>query len=218
MNLNAKTVTVLKNFSQINPDIVIKEGSTLSTMSINKTIVARANVSDNFPRRAALHLNKFINSVTSYEQPIISFEDNNVLISGSNSGEKSKLTYVNEDTIKQPPEKAINLPSIDATCRITADAMKSVERQLGILGLPEIAVVGDSEKIYLQAVDSKNPTSDVFSIEIGSSDKKFRAIFKSENMKIISGDYDVDICSRGISHFRGAEVEYWIAVEQHSTF
>ena len=217
MNLNAKTVTVLKNFSQINPDIVIKEGNTLTTMSINKTIVARATVADSFPRRAALHLNKFINSVTCYDPPNILFGDGNVLISGPN-GERSKLTYVSEDTIKQPPEKTINLPSVDASCKINTEAMNIIVRQLGILGVPEIAVVGDGEKIYLQAVDSKNPTSDVFSKEIGITDKKFRAIFKSENMKLISGDYDVDICSRGISHFKGAEVEYWIAVEQHSTF
>ena len=44
------------------------------------------------------------------------------------------------------------------------------------------------------------------------------AIFKVENIKIIPGEYEVSISSKGISHFSGKEAEYWIAVEQTSTF
>ena len=46
----------------------------------------------------------------------------------------------------------------------------------------------------------------------------FKAIFKAENIKIIPGDYEVSISSKGISHFSGESVEYYIAVESNSTF
>ena len=39
--------------------------------------------------------------------------------------------------------------------------------------------------------------------------------FKTENWKLLRGDYVVSISSRGISHFQNTDipVEYWIALE-----
>ena len=40
MNLSNETVSVLKNFSTINQNLVIKKGSNISTMSAMKNIIA----------------------------------------------------------------------------------------------------------------------------------------------------------------------------------
>jgi hypothetical protein len=116
-----------------------------------------------------------------------------------------------------PPEKQIKLPSTDAECFITNKDFQNITKALSVLGLPEIAIVGDGENISLQAIDTKNP-ADTFSITVGQSSNVFRAIFKSENLKIMDGDYTVSISSKGISQFVGTEVSYWIAVEATSTF
>ena len=49
---------------------------------------------------------------------------------------------------------------------------------------------------------------------------KFDFHFKTENLKLIEGDYDVAISSKNISHFKhkSKEIQYWIALEQTSTF
>jgi hypothetical protein len=96
--------------------------------------------------------------------------------------------------------------------------LKEVEKVCGILSLPEIHVNGDGSKITINAADSKNPNGDLFSIEVGPTTKTFNAIFKVENIKIIPGDYEVSISSRGVSHYAGKDAEYWIAVESNSTF
>ena len=101
---------------------------------------------------------------------------------------------------------------------MTNENLKDVEKAAGVLGVPEIVVFGDGKTVFLQAADTKNPSGDVYSINIGETDKTFRAIFKFENIKIIADDYDVTISSKGISHFSGKNAEYWIAVEQSSTF
>jgi len=44
MKLSNQTVDVLKNFSTINQNLIIKEGNTLTTMSAMKNIVAKAEV------------------------------------------------------------------------------------------------------------------------------------------------------------------------------
>ena len=219
MNLNVKTLEVLKNFYSINPSLVVKEGNVLTTISTNKTVLAKATVPDTFTQRFAMYnLGRFINSVTSYENAELTFNDKYVVIQESGKAESTKLTYADESGIKVPPDKQLVLSSIDASCKITTANLRTIQKHLGILDVPEIAFVGDGSNIYLQTVDSKNVSSDTFSITIGTTDKTFRALFKAENIKVIPGDYDVEICSKGISHFKGQDIEYWIAVEANSTY
>ena len=81
MKLSAKTFNVLKNFSTINPSILIKEGSTLSTISPTKTILAKATVPDVFPCNVAIYdLSRFIRSVSLFENPDFDFGEKSVTI------------------------------------------------------------------------------------------------------------------------------------------
>jgi hypothetical protein len=217
MKIDTNTINVLKNFAKVNPSIVFPEGNVLKTMSPSKTIMAKSEVTTHFEKRFAIYnLDRFLSTLSLFNDPELTFKDKFVEISDVNS--KIRYTYAEEATITKAPDKEIILPSIDVTFTLSNENLKSVEKGAGILQLPEIIVVGDGSTISLQAADSKNPTSDVFSIEIGSTDKVFKAIFKSENIKIIPGEYTVSISARGISHFVGKEAEYWIAVEQSSTF
>jgi hypothetical protein len=217
MKIDTNTINVLKNFAKVNPSIVFPEGNVLKTISPSKTIMAKSEVTTHFEKRFAIYnLDRFLSTLSLFNDPELDFRERFVEISDVNS--KIRYTYADESTITKAPDKEINLPSIDVTFTLSNENLKSVEKGAGILQLPEIIVVGDGSTISLQAADSKNPTSDVFSIEIGSTDKVFKVIFKSENIKIIPGEYTVSISARGISHFAGKEAEYWIAVEQSSTF
>jgi hypothetical protein len=55
---------------------------------------------------------------------------------------------------------------------------------------------------------------------VGEADADFRMIFKTENLKLIAGDYNVQISSKGISHFKSTDMnlEYWIALESGSQY
>lgn len=217
MKIDTDTVNVLKNFSKINPSIVIQEGNVLKTISPTKTIMAKAKVKTEFANRFAIYnLDRFISIVSTFTDPDFKFGEKSVDISDNNK--KTHYVYADETTVTKAPDREINLPSVDVTFKLTNSDLKDVEKAAGILALPEIAVVGDGKTISLQAVDTKNPTGDVYSITIGETDKAFKAIFKAENIKIIPGDYDVSISSRGISHFVHEDVEYFIAVESNSTF
>lgn len=217
MKIDTNTINVLKNFSKINPSIVIQEGNTLKTISTSKTIMAKATVTTEFNKRFAIYnLDQFISTLSLFNNPELDFNDKYVNIFDAN--ESTHYPYADESTITKTPEKEIKLPSVDVTFTLTNDNLKDVEKAAGVLGLPEIVVVGDGKLISLQAADTKNPSGDVYSIEIGTTNKTFKAIFKSENIKIIPGDYEVSICSKGISCFKGKEADYWIAVEQSSTF
>lgn len=219
MKLDSKTVSILKNFAIISPSILIKEGNVLQTVSPTKTILAKAIVTTEFPKRFALYnLSKFLGCLSLVNDPSLDFTDTHIKIS-DNANTTVNFTYTDESSIKVPPEKAIKLPSKDVSVQLSDGSFKEIIRASGALQLPEIAITGDGSKVSIQAIDSKNPSGDVYSIAIGQSDKVFCAIFKTENIiKIISGTYDVEISAQGISYFRGEDCEYWIAVESTSTF
>jgi hypothetical protein len=217
MKIDTDTLLVLKNFAKINPSILIQEGNVLKTISTNKTIMAKATVSTTFPKRCAIYnLDKFLSTLSLYNDPELEFSDKKVML--TDKDKNGHCTYADESMITKAPEKELNLPSVDASFRLTNANLKDIEKALGVLGVPEIVVTGDGSDISIQAADTKNPSGDVYSIKIGVTDKIFKVIFKSENIKIIPGDYDVDISAKGISRFQGKEAEYWIAVESTSTF
>lgn len=217
MKIDAETVNVLKNFSKINSSIVVQEGNVLKTISPSKTIMAKANVKTNFPKKFALYrLDEFIALLTSFTDPTLKFEDKAVQITEEHR--TGQYTYSDENTVTKVPEREINLPTVDATFTLKEVDLREVEKVGGVLSLPEVAVVGDGKNVYIVATDSKNPSSNVFRVDIGTTDKVFKAIFKTENLKIIPGDYEVSVSSRGIANFKGKDVEYYIAVEANSTF
>lgn len=217
MKIDNNTINVLKNFATINPSIVIKEGNILETISSTKTIKAKATVPTDFPRRFAIYnLSRFISTLSLLDEPNIEFGETSLTFS---DGCKSvQLTYSDESTIIKVPEKNLKLPTVDISVKLSNENLKAVEKALGVLSVPEIIFSGRNGKVYLEAADSKNPSGDFYSIEIGEAFNNFRAIFKSENVKILPGDYTVDISSKGISMFYNNDVEYFIAVESTSTF
>jgi len=216
MNFNEKTINMMKNFSSVNPSLLIREGNVLRSMSPMKTIYAKATVPDNFTKRFAIYdLSQFIGIHSTFENPNVDFTDTYLTI--SDNKRDLNFYYAAEETIKIAAEKDPALPSVDATFNFNTDSLKEIIRGAGILKLPDIAFVGDGQTISVQAMNHKENSSNVYRERITQSDKVFRAVFKVENLtKIISGEYNVEISTRGISHFTGVEAEYWIAVEAFS--
>jgi hypothetical protein len=75
--------------------------------------------------------------------------------------------------------------------------------------------VGDSGKLYITTFDASNDAANVNSVELDETDSTFKLVFKTDNLKLIPGTYDVEICHKGIAHFVNADlkIEYWIALE-----
>ena len=56
MNLSNETVSVLKNFATINQNLVIKSGNSVSTISAQKNIIAKATVKETFQKDFAIYV------------------------------------------------------------------------------------------------------------------------------------------------------------------
>ena len=98
-----------------------------------------------------------------------------------------------------------------------------------ILQLNDILVKGcsKSNKIFLAVTNKKNDTSNDYSVQVGDEttgmkgvSESFKMYFKTENLKMVVGDYNVHISSKGISHFENmtTKLDYWIALEPDSNY
>ena len=217
MKLSSETMMVLKNFAGINQSILLKEGNTLKTISPLKTIMAVATVPDEFPRTAGIYnLPRFLSVCSLYSEPDLDFGSSFITIVEGKS--KAKYVYADPSMIISPPEKEIKLPSVDVSVSLSADDLSKVLKASSVFQLPEIAFVGTDGKCYLQAIDSANPSADSYGFELGDTDDTFSLIIKTENLPLLSGDYEVELSSKGISKFSSSKVTYFIAIESKSTY
>ena len=217
MKLSTRAIQILKNFSTINPSIQFDAGSTLKTISPNKTIMAKAALEDVIPSTFAIYdLSRFLGVVSLFESPDFAIETN--LVNIKSPGRKVSYTFADPSTIITPPDREINIGEPDFKFKLGQEVFAEVMKALGVMSFPELVVAGEDGVVYLRTTDTKNPSADKYDIEVGVCDKDFMAVFKSENLKILPGEYDVSITSKGISHFKGKDVEYWVSIESNSSF
>lgn len=218
MKLDSRMREILKNFSTINPSIVFKPGRAIRTTSQLKTILAHADISEDIESTFAIgDLNRFLSTISLFETPSLQMERTRLLI--KDGKQTVNYTYGDPDLIVSPTsDKKPTMPSVDVSFELSNETLQQVRRAMGILSTPELAVVGDGSTITLQAVDSKKPGSDVFSIDVGTTNHTFNMYFRADNIKLLPENYTVELSSKRIAHFKATDVEYWVAVEAHSTF
>ncbi len=217
MQLSPETINLLSSFQKINNSIIIKPGDTISTISNSKAVLAKAKLNQEFPGQLSIYdLSRFLSVVSLFDSPDFDIKEKAVTI--SSGSKKLNYTFSDESLITVPPAKDIKFPDPDVTFELTNEQLSDVLKAQGVLRLPELAAVGDGKKVTFQALDSKNPSADAFSIDVGKTTKKFKVIFKAENIRLLSDDYTVHITSKGLSSWEGERVQYYVAIESNSTF
>ena len=126
------------------------------------------------------------------------------------------------DGSKNNPEESKDYPSCDINVKLPSQTLNEAVQVASISGLPDFALTSrnDDGVVYFSALDKKDDTSNVSEEPVGKSDDPFTMYFRSENLKLIEGDYDVGISKNKISTFRHQKlpIQYWITLEQDSTY
>jgi len=224
MNLSNETVSVLKNFATINQNLVIKPGSSISTMSAMKNIVASAEVKEDFPTEFAIYdLNEFLASLSLFEKPNLDFNDDFVVM--TENGTTLKYWY-SDPSVVTTPTKEITMPECEISFSLENNMLSSVQKAAAVIGVPDMVLEGmDNGIALLKVTDKKNATANDYAVkvDVNNDDGKnlpYKFWFKVENLKLLSGTYDVGISSKNISHFVNAnvDIQYWIALEPESKY
>ena len=220
MKLSNETLVVLKNFSTINQGIQFKTGKKLTTVSPGKTVLAQANLKDDFPQDFCVYdLNQFLSVNGLFKDGAeLDFDESNVTFKSGRSKIKYRMTA--KEMIVTPPEKEITLPSVDCEFELTKDDYEWVMKTASVLSSPNIGIVSDGETVDVTTFDANDNSAHTNSIEVGKGNgQKYKIVFKTENIKLIPGSYSVKISFKGIGHFQNTkeDIQYWIAFEAKET-
>lgn len=217
MKLNERTLSVLKNFASINSGVVLRKGKIQKTMSPEQTILVEAQLDDNLPETFGIYdLNQFLGNVTTLSNPELEFTNESVVMS---DGDLSMNYYsCSTNLIITPPEgKDLVMQNADVVFDISHATLQKLLKLASMNNLPNISVIGKNGELRLQTHEIKNDTSNFASIKISDyAGSNLTVSFKTENLKLIPDDYQVQIRVGGFSCWENKTktLKYFIAMEK----
>ena len=218
MKLSDNTLSILKNYATINQNLLIKAGSTLSTMSVAKNIFTEAKITETFDRDINIYdLNEFLASVTGMSDPELDFQENFVLVT-NNKGDKLQF-YYSDPSVVTSPTKEITMPDPVITFILSNEQLNDITKMAAIIGAADMVLEGGKLKV----TDKKIKTANNYSKNVnakGSEVVDYKFWFKVDNLKLLSGTYDVSVASKNISYFKNQDIDigYFIALEPESYY
>ena len=134
MELNEKTLEILRNFATINQNILVKQGKTLRTISEARNVLAKAEIEEEFPLDFGVYnLNEFIGALSLVDKPNLSFKENYVEIGDSSGRSKIKYFFASQDTLTYS-EKDITMPDAEVKFSLDESTIKRLKNAASTLG------------------------------------------------------------------------------------
>lgn len=225
MKFNKDTLAILKNFSSINPGIILTEGNFIMTRSITKTVYAEAVIDDEIDCNMGIYdLSGFLGVLSmAGEDATISHNDETKIINIVNG--KSKIFYrsADESTIVQPKKK-INSSVFDSSnvsFDLSAEALQQIQRVSRAMSIDTLAVANKNGKIvingYNQGTD-ETMSNVLYSLEVGDWEgtADFNLLINMNHLKLLTADYHVDLIGSAVK-FTAEKFFYVIVLEKNST-
>jgi hypothetical protein len=222
-SISQETLSILKNFSQLNANLLVRPGNVINTVTGAKNVMAQATVKEDFPVEFGIwDLNKFLGTLSLFDSPSCEFGEKSVKISGE--GGRAVTYYYSEPSLLTTINKQVQMPETVIHLNLTHSVFADLQRAASVLQLPDLSFTSmGGENILAVVRDKKDPTSNDYSVAVGDvlgDTPNFEFNFKIDNLKLLPGDYDVEICESVVSSFTNTniDVKYWIALETDSTF
>ena len=156
MKMSRETLEYLKNYSTINSNIIIEPGNVLKTLSPVKNVMSECTISETFEQTIAIwDLNKFLGTVSLFDNPTFEFHENHVVISDSGKSAKTKYHYAEPELI-QSVTQTINMPDPVGDFRLTEGNFNQIMKAAAVLQLPDLCVRNTGATLELVALDAKD--------------------------------------------------------------
>ena len=168
-------------------------------------------------------MNEFLATLSLFEKPDLEFRDDFVVI--TENGVSSTYWY-SDPSVVTTTTKDITMPEPEVTFSLTNSLLSNVQKAAAVISVPDMVLEAMSVgKAVLKVTDKKNSTANDYAvgIDVNNEDGKdlpYKFWFKVENLKLLSGTYNVAVSSKNISHFVNSSVDihYWIALEPESKY
>ena len=184
--------------------------------------MAEAQIDETFDSGFGIYdLNEFLSAHSLLEGPELDFAESHVILKSGNA----KVKYHFADTeILTKKTQAIQMPPADLSFTFTEANINNIRKAASSLNLdsPTLSLIVEDGNIVARVLCTQNPSSNSYSLVIGKydgDDTEADYRFNIDNLKLISGDYSVDITNKLISNWKHetVSVQYWIALDKTST-
>jgi len=219
--LSQHTLSVLKNFSSLNSNLLVKQGNVINTITPAKNVVAQAVVDETFDVEFGIwDLNKFLGTVSLFNDPEFAFNEKSMEISGNGS---TVNYYYSEPRLLTVLDREIKMPDTAVSFTLKESTFNELQRAAAVLQLQNLSIRSTSNgEIELVILDKKSPTTNTFSKVVGenTTNATFDFNLHVDNLKMLPGDYDIEICRSVVSKFTNTNCDlvYYIALEPDSTY
>lgn len=214
MKFSDKTLEILKNFSTINQGIQFREGNILRTAALNKSLFAKAVLTEEFEQDACVYdLNRFLSTLGLFDSCDIELQSDRFLF--KEKSRKISYTYASPEMIVSAPDKDINMPDGSIELSMKWSDMAEALKAASILQMIEVSLNSDGDSVVLSVVNTENPTADRYDSVIcdNESGEEFDILIKTENLKLMPHDYDVKVSKKGIIQFSTEGLTYWVGAK-----
>ena len=128
MELSENTLNILRNFSGINQNILIKADSPIKTISEARNVVARADIPEKFLKDFGIYdLNEFIGVTGLVNSPSLHFNDDFVMISDESGRSSVKYFYSAAETLTTPT-KDVSMPEPDVKFTLDNSTLNKLKK------------------------------------------------------------------------------------------
>ena len=216
MRLSKETHTILKNFAEINSNILIKPGSRIKTISPQKNTFADAVVQEEFETQIAIwDLNKFLGVISMFSNPDLEFNENYVDIS---NGRSSVRYYYSEAELLTVPTKDFKMPPVSVSFDLDENDLNEILKASRILQVSDVQIIGEDGILKILVNDDSNNSSNGFTVVINENydGPDYSGTLNVAEIKFLPGSYLVELTDTVISKFthKTLNLSYYIGTKR----
>lgn len=223
MKLSKNTLNTLKNFSQINPSIILNPGNLIMTRAVSGVTYAEYECEDTITDEIGIYdLNGFLSVMSQLgEDSDITTDFVNQTITISNNRATVFLPASDASTIVVPKQR-INFPAADIVFELTSAQLEEVVKLSRTVGADSIAITTEKGRVKVKGFSTASGDSmkTLFSTDIAEYEgtNTFNIVVRLANMPLADKTtYKVMVNVKGAVKFEAPNLGYVVAIEECST-
>lgn len=215
MKLSNGTLSVLKNFVTIYERLSFVSGKVQRTASLDEDLLVEAEL-DDFPRAFAVYdLSHFISNLSALNDPELEFKDTHVILRDKNISVNYYYCSPNLVTPAMTGELDIT-PSF--TFDLAEDMLSKINRISQLNSLTDLKLIAKGGKLSVNLFEDGNDSANEANATLDEnySGPEGEVGFPIANLKLIPGDYTVDVDLAGFARFRNKSrtLTYYLALKK----
>jgi len=221
VTFSKNTLAILKNFSNLNSNLLVNPGNVIKTITPSKAGMAVATVDETFDVEFGIwDLNKFLGVVSLFNNPTFDFGEKSVRI--KNGGDSVVNYFYSEPKLLSFPTKDVIMPEISVSITLTEKQFSELQKAASVMQLPDLSFVRERNgKIFAKVSDLSDPTTTSYKVVVGDAEEAppFEFNFNMDNIKILPGDYTVNFAKNIVGEFvhKSISLKYWFAMEANTS-